>query len=152
MDIKDMPRTTAFGYYDHNFVCALERRTDHLGPVALTGTRQRLHRIRAHQVILATGAIERPLVFGNNDLPGIMLANSVSTYINRYAVVPGQRCVVMATNDSGYQTALDIQAAGRTVVAVVDSRHAPDGRLVQAAKAAGIQLMVGHGGIEALGG
>jgi sarcosine oxidase subunit alpha len=147
-----MPRTTAFGYYDHNFVVALERRTDHIGPVAKTGTRQRLHRIRAHQVILATGAIERPLVFGNNDLPGIMLANSVSTYINRYAVVPGQRCIIMTTNDSGYQTALDIQAAGRTVVAVVDSRHTPDGRLVAAAKAAGIQVMAGHGVIEAQGG
>ena len=102
-------------------------------------------------VILATGAIERPLVFGNNDLPGIMLANSVSTYINRYAVVPGNRCVIMTTNDSGYQTALDIQAAGRTVVAVVDSRHAPDGRLVQQAKAAGIEIMTGHGVIEAQG-
>ena len=146
-----MPRTTAFGYYDHNFVCALESRTDHIGPVSASGSRQRLHRIRAHQVILATGAIERPLVFGNNDLPGIMLANSVSTYINRYAVVPGNRCVIMTTNDSGYQTALDIQAAGRTVVAVVDSRHAPDGRLVQQAKAAGIEIMTGHGVIEAQG-
>ena len=134
------------------FVCAIERRTDHLGPVALKGTRQRIHRIRAHQVVLATGAIERPLVFANNDLPGIMLAHSVSTYINRFAVVPGQRCVVMTTNDSGYQTALDIQSAGRTVVAVVDSRHAPAGRLVEMAKMAGIQVMTGYGVIEAQGG
>lgn len=151
-NVTAMPRTTAFGYYDHNFVCAIERRTDHLGPVALKGTRQRIHRIRAHQVVLATGAIERPLVFANNDLPGIMLAHSVSTYINRFAVVPGQRCVVMTTNDSGYQTALDIQSAGRTVVAVVDSRHAPAGRLVEMAKMAGIQVMTGYGVIEAQGG
>ncbi len=150
-NVKVMPRTTAFGYYDHNFVCALERRTDHLGAVAASGTRQRLHRIRAHQVVLATGAIERPLVFGNNDLPGIMLAHSVSTYINRYAVVPGNRCIVMTTNDTGYQTALDIKASGRTVVAVVDTRHAPDGRLVEAAREAGITIMPGHGVIEAQG-
>jgi sarcosine oxidase subunit alpha len=102
--------------------------------------------------VLTTGAIERPLVFGNNDLPGVMLSNSVSTYINRYAVVPGQRCVIMTTNDSGYQTALDIQAAGRTVVVVVDSRHNPDGRLVAAVKASGIEVMAGYGIIEAQGG
>jgi sarcosine oxidase subunit alpha len=144
-------RTTVFGYYDHNFLGALEQRTDHLGPTAVKGTRQRLHRIRAKAVVLATGAIERPLVFGNNDLPGVMLAQSVSVYINRYAVVPGERALIMTCNDSGYQAALDIQSAGRTVVAVVDSRHHAEGRLVQMARAAGIEIITGHGVIEACG-
>ena len=146
-----LPRTTVFGYYDQNFLGALERRTDHLGMIADSGTRQRIHRIRAGQVILATGAIERPLVFGNNDLPGVMLSHSVSTYINRYGVLPGQRCVVQTTNDTGYQTALDIHHAGGTVVAIVDTRHSPDGRLVAAAKSARLNIRTGQGVIEAVG-
>ncbi|HCH24270.1 MAG TPA: sarcosine oxidase subunit alpha, partial [Oceanospirillaceae bacterium] len=97
------------------------------------------------------GAIERPLVFANNDLPGVMLSGSVATYVNRFGVVPGNRCVVMTTNDSGYQTALDITAAGRTVVAIVDTRHNPAGRLVDAARAAGITVKAGHAIIEEIG-
>ena len=146
-----LTRTTVFGYYDQNFLGALERRTDHDGMTAKSGTRQRIHRIRAHQVVLASGAIERPLVFANNDLPGVMLSGSVATYVNRFGVVPGNRCVVMTTNDSGYQTALDITAAGRTVVAIVDTRHNPAGRLVDAARAAGITVKAGHAIIEAKG-
>ena len=76
-EVTLLPRSTAFGYYDHNFVGILERRTDHLGLSATGGVRQRLHRIRAEQTVLATGALERPLVFANNDLPGVMLASSV---------------------------------------------------------------------------
>lgn len=151
-NVQCFSRTCVFGYFDHNFLAALERRTDHQGMTAVSGSRQRIHRIRAHKVVLATGAIERPLVFANNDLPGVMLSNSVATYINRYGVVPGNRCVVMTTNDSGYQTALDINAAGRTVVAVVDTRQQPSGRLFEAAQAAGITIKTGHGVIEARGG
>ncbi|MDP6969028.1 MAG: sarcosine oxidase subunit alpha family protein [Gammaproteobacteria bacterium] len=146
-----LSRTTVFGYYDHNFLGALERRTDHEGMTAKSGSRQRIHRIRAHEVVLAAGALERPLVFANNDLPGVMLSGSVATYINRYGVVPGNRCVVMTTNDSGYQTALDITAAGRTVVAIVDTRQQPEGRLIEAARAAGIVIKAGHAVIEAQG-
>ena len=107
-----LARTTAFGYYDHNFVGAVERRSDHLGE-NVSGIRQRLHRIRAKKVILATGALERPLVFANNDVPGCMLASAVSTYINRYAVAPGSKLVLMTTNDHAYQTAIDWHNAGR---------------------------------------
>ena len=87
-----LPRSTVSGLYDHNFVTAAERRTD--APRA----RQRLHRVRAEQVVPATGAIERPLVFANNDLPGVMLAASVHAYLHRYAVAPGDRLVLL-TND-----------------------------------------------------
>ena len=146
-----LPRATVSGYYDHNFLAILERRTDHLPGANVTGPRQRLHRVRARQVVLATGAIERPLVFANNDLPGIMLASSVSTYLNRYAVAPGDRLVLFTTNDNAYRTAIDWHRAGREAVGVVDARQNPTGPLVQAARDAGIEVISGHVVVEAHG-
>ena len=146
-----LPRATVSGYYDHNFFTILERRTDHLPAVDATGARQRLHRVRARQAVLATGAIERPLVFANNDLPGVMLASSVSTYLHRYAVAPGDKLVLFTTNDNAYRTAIDWRRAGREVVGVVDARQNPSGALVQAAMDAGIDVISGHGVVEALG-
>ncbi len=146
-----LPRSTVFGYYDHNFLAILERRTDHLGLSAEKGTRQRLHRVRAAQVVLATGAIERPLVFGKNDVPGVMMASSVSTYVNRYAVAPGKDLVLFTTNDNAYQTAIDWHNAGRRVVAVVDSRANPGGALVKVVRDLGIEIIDGHGIIETVG-
>ena len=151
-NVQLLPRSTAFGYYDHNFMAILERRSDHLGLTAAQGTRQRLHRVRARQVVLAAGAFERPLVFAHNDIPGVMAATSVTTYINRYGVVPGTKLVICTTNDSAYQTAIDWHQAGREVVAVVDTRSVLDGDLVAAAKALGINVIAGHGVIEAQGG
>lgn len=150
-NIQLLPRSTAFGYYDHNFLAVLERRTDHLGPVATQSSRQRIHRIRARRVVLATGAIERPLVFGNNDRPGVMLASAVSSYINRYAVIPGRKAVVFTSNDSAYQTAIDLHEAGRKVVAVVDSRANPQGRLPALTRSKGIEVISGHGVIDVKG-
>ena len=147
-----LPRTTAFGYHDHNFITALTRHTDHLGAAAPAGPRERLHRIRAKQVVLATGAVERPLTFANNDLPGVMLASAVATYVNRYAVAPGERLLLFAGNDHAYRTALDWQRVGRQVAAVADSRPNPTGTLVQQALGAGIDVFKGHAVIEALGG
>ena len=121
-EVRVLNRTTAVGYYEHNFLLALERRTDHLAPEESEGPRQRLWRIRARQVVLATGAIERPLVFSNNDRPGIMLASGVSEYINRYAVLPGSRAVVFTNNDSAYQTAYDLLEAGASLEMIVDAR------------------------------
>lgn len=146
-----LPRSTVFGYYDHNFLGIAERRTDHLGLTAAAGSRQRLHRVRAKQVVLATGAIERPLVFAHNDIPGVMMASAVSTYVQRYGVAPGQRLVLFTTNDYAYHTALQWQQAGRDVVAVVDSRKRADGELVQAVEHAGIRVIRGHGVTEARG-
>ncbi len=121
-EVQVLTRTTAVGYYEHNFLQALERCGDHLPPGEGKGPRQRLWRIRARQVVLATGAIERPLVFSNNDRPGIMLASAVSEYINRYAVKPGTRAVVFTNNDSAYRTALDLAASGVRVEAIVEAR------------------------------
>lgn len=151
-NVQTLPRSTVFGYYDHNFLGILQRRTDHLGISADSGSRQRLHRVRAKRVILATGAFERPLVFAQNDIPGVMQASSVSTYINRYGVAPGNRMILFTTNDSAYQTAIDWHRAGRAVVAVVDSRCAPSGEIVAAAKEMGIRVIAGSGVIEAQGG
>ena len=147
-----LPNATVNGYHDHNFLTIHERRTDHLGDRAPENqTRQRMHRVRADWVVLATGAHERPLVYANNDLPGCMLASAVSTYIRRYAVIPGHSLVAMTTNDAGYQAAFDWQDAGRNVVALVDTRQAPTGDCVEEARRRGIRLLTGHAVIEAKG-
>ena len=136
-------RTTAFGAYDANYVIAVQNRTDHLSSPAASGvSRQRIWHIRANQVVLAPGAHERPLVFENNDRPGIMLASAVRSYLNRYAVAAGQRVVIGTTNDSAYALAADLRAAGVKVAAVVDARP----RLTDAAAAAaesGTRVLIG---------
>ena len=151
-DVMLLPRSTVNGYHDHNFLTIHERRTDHLADLAPAGqVRQRLHRVRAKWVILATGAHERPLVFANNDVPGCMVANAVSTYITRYGVVPGNELVLMTTNDSGYQAALDWHDAGRKVAAIVDTRQSPSGDLIEAARKRNLTVMTGSAVIDVQG-
>jgi sarcosine oxidase subunit alpha len=135
--------TTAFGYLDHNYVVLAERVADHLPVPPKHQPRQRLWRVRPQQVVLATGAIERPLVFGGNDRPGVMLASAGRTYLNRYAVRPGSRVVVFTNNDSAYAAAIDGAQAGVTVEAVVDLRANADGELPQAAARLGIRILRG---------
>ncbi|WP_018775574.1 2Fe-2S iron-sulfur cluster-binding protein [Arthrobacter sp. 131MFCol6.1] len=136
-------RTTAFGSYDSNYVIAAQNRTDHLLTPAAPGvSRQRIWHIRAAQVILAPGAHERPLVFENNDRPGIMLASAVRSYLNRYAVAAGSRVVISTTNDSAYALAADLRAAGIKVEAVVDAR-AQLSETAAAAAAAGTRVLIG---------
>ncbi|WP_016853745.1 sarcosine oxidase subunit alpha family protein [Halomonas smyrnensis] len=151
-----LPRTTANGYHDHNFVTLHERRTEHLADTAplkdgLRQVRSRLHRVRAGRVVLATGAHERPLVYGNNDVPGNMLAGAVSTYVRRYGVVPGNKLVLSVSNDHAYRAALDWVEAGRDVVAIADARANPDGELVEQARAKGIRIIAGAAVVEAKG-
>lgn len=137
-EVTILRRTNAFGSYDANYVVALESRTDHLGAAA-TGpeyagvSRQRLWHVRAHQVVVATGAHERPLVFANNDRPGVMLASAVRTYLNRYGVAAGARVVVATTNDSVYALLPELAAAGVEVATVADARP----ELSEAARDAG---------------
>jgi sarcosine oxidase subunit alpha len=139
-EVRVLSRTTAFGYQDHNLVTACERLTDHLPVNKRAGTRERLWKIRARRVVLATGAHERPLVFGNNDIPGIMLASAVCTYIGRYGVMPGRRAVVFTNNDSGYHAALDLKREGAEVV-VVDPRVHSEGTLPAQAVERGIRII-----------
>ena len=136
-------RTTAFGAYDSNYVIAVQNRTDHLSSPAAPGvSRQRIWHVRANQVVVAPGAHERPLVFENNDRPGIMLASAVRTYLNRYAVAAGQRVLISTTNDSAYALAADLQAAGVKVAAVVDAR-AKFTDVAAAAVEAGTRVLIG---------
>lgn len=122
-DVRLLPRCTAFGYYDDGFVLALERRTDHLGRVRPGRARQRVWRIRARQVIVAAGAHERPVVFADNDRPGIMHASAARAYLNRYGVLAGRRAAVFTTNDSAYAAAVELADAGVEIASVIDARY-----------------------------
>jgi sarcosine oxidase subunit alpha len=133
-DVTLLPRTTAFGYYDHDTVGLVERVADHVPEPAGWQVRQRMWVVRARHVILATGAIERPLVFPGNDRPGVMLASAVRGYINRFAVQPGRRAVVFTANDSGYRTVTELERAGIEIAAIVDAReNAGEAALARAA-------------------
>ena len=136
-------RTTVFGYYDHNVIGAVEKVSDHL-PVPPAGhPRQRMWLFYPRRVILATGATERPLVFGNNDKPGIMLASAARSYINAYGVKPGKRVIVATNNNDAYRTAIDLHRAGVFVTAVIDSRAHPEAPLADELKKLSIRLLTG---------
>jgi heterotetrameric sarcosine oxidase alpha subunit len=152
-NVRLLPRTTAFGIYDHGTVALVERVTDHLGPKAPAALpRQRLWMVRAREIVIAAGAIERPLVFAGNDRPGVMLAAATRTYINRFAVKPGRRAVVFTNNSDGWRTALDAATAGIDVAAIVDARPVPEGTLVAAAHERGIAVHAGHAVVATKGG
>ena len=143
--VRVLSRTTVAAYYDHDYLVLLERVSDHLAPAERPAERprQRLWKVRARRVVLATGAVERPLVFPDNDRPGILLAGAVRTYLHRYAVAPGRRVALFTNNDSAYRTALDLLAAGVAVAGVVDIRPAPDGALPTQVRDAGVAIMAG---------
>ncbi|MEE9301355.1 MAG: sarcosine oxidase subunit alpha [Alphaproteobacteria bacterium] len=137
-----LTRASAFGYYDHNYLGVVERRTDHIAPSRRPLiARQRLWHLRAKEVVLATGAIERPLVFADNDRPGIMLASAAQSYVNRYGLAPGKRAVVFTNNDGAYEAALDLLDAGIEVAAIVDPRSKPEGELAALARKRGIEVL-----------
>ncbi|MEO1777525.1 MAG: 2Fe-2S iron-sulfur cluster-binding protein, partial [Pseudomonadota bacterium] len=156
-DLSDMPnvtlrlRTMGAGVYDHGYVLGYERLTDH-APDA-PGPRHRLWRIRAGHVVTATGAIERPLSFAGNDVPGVMLASAVRDYIVNYAVSPGDRVAVVTNNDDAYRTAIAVKKAGLDVPVILDARVLPeDSPLVAEATRLGVRVIMGHGVAKVLGG
>jgi sarcosine oxidase subunit alpha len=130
--------TQVSGIYDHGYVLACEQLD---GP----GPRQRLWRIRADKVVSAIGAIERPLAFPGNDIPGVMLASALRDYLVNWGVSVGDRVVVVTNNDDAYRTALAVQRAGLVVPVIVDARPRPDGDLVREARDAGIRIEAGRG-------
>ncbi len=140
-EVRLLPRTTVYAYFDHNFLGLVERVTDHLDEAPDNLPRHRLWKVRAKQVVLATGALERPLVFADNDRPGVMLAGACRTYLNRYAVKPGKQAVVFTNNDGAYGTALDLHRAGVQVAGIVDLRPAPEGPLSEQADALGLPIL-----------
>ncbi|AWC22621.1 Aminomethyltransferase [Aminobacter sp. MSH1] len=142
-NVQVLPRTTAFGYYAQNFVGLVERVTDHIARPGRDEPRERLWQVRARRVVIATGAIERHMVFANNDRPGVMLASAARTFLNHYGVVVGKTVGVYTANDSAYAAAIDLKKAGVGVAAIVDLRDNPAGPLVDEARALGIE--VNHG-------
>ncbi len=135
-----LPRTTAFGYFPHNFVVLNERLTDHLAAPDPRAPRERQWQVRAREVVLASGAIERPVVFSANDRPGIMLAGAARTYLNRYGVRPGRRAVLVTAGDEAYRAALDLHAAGISIELIADLRAQAEGALPDAVRRAGIEV------------
>ncbi|OYZ81672.1 MAG: sarcosine oxidase subunit alpha, partial [Rhizobiales bacterium 24-66-13] len=150
-NVTVLTRTTAFGYYNHNHVALVERCTDHLAVAPAGQPRERLWQIRAREVVLATGAHERPLAFAGNDRPGILLAESIRVYLQRYAVAVG-RSLVFATNGaSAYQAAAEARAAGLAVT-VVDTRpQEACGPELAGIRDAGIEVLTGHTVVGSLG-
>ena len=151
-DVTMLARTTAFGVYDDDVYAAVERVSDHLGEPLPFRPRQRLWRIVAKRSVLATGAIERPLVFGDNDRPGVMLAGAVRTYINRFGVVPGRNAVVFGSGDEAASTVRDLASAGSRIAAIVDARPDSSGVIRDAADRADARLFAGSTVVRARGG
>ncbi|MCJ8150648.1 sarcosine oxidase subunit alpha family protein [Shinella sedimenti] len=117
-----LPRTTVFGWYDDNVFGALERVQKHGVTTDAAKPVERLWRIVAKRAILATGAEERPLVFGGNDRPGVMTASAAATYANRFGVAAGKAVTIFTNGSSGYRTAQDLAAQGVGIAALIDSR------------------------------
>ncbi|ARE39692.1 Sarcosine oxidase alpha subunit [Rhodovulum sp. P5] len=143
-------RCQAAGVYDHGYVLAHERLTDHAPD--LPGPRHRLWKIRARQIVTAGGAIERPLSFPGNDVPGVMLASAVRDYVVNWAVAPGRRTVIVTNNDDAYRTALTLVEAGMEVPAILDLRPTADGPLPAAARDKGLRVLTGKAVVKVKGG
>lgn len=146
-----MTRTTVFGLYDHGVAGLIERVTDHLPAPPGEQPRQRFWIVRTRRIILATGAIERHLAFGDNDRPGILTAAAGRTYLNRFGVLPGRRIAVATNNDSIYTGAMDLANAGADVV-VLDGRDMADNALVSQAERCGVTVYRGKSVSRAHGG
>ena len=146
-----LARTTVFGYFQQNFLGLVERVTDHCAAPDQDRPRERLWQIRAREVVLATGAIERPLVFPGNDRPGVMLASAARIYCNRYGVLVGRSLVLVTADDAAYAAALDLHRAGATIVMIADMRTQPEGPGYDAARAARLPIMTGTVPVEAAG-
>ena len=134
-------RLMGAGVYDHGYVLAYERLRDHAP--SQTGPRHRLWRIRAGKILTATGAIERPLSFAGNDLPGVILASALRDYVENFGVSMGDRTVVLTNNDDAYRTAIALKAAGLDVPVILDARSAGGGALAEAAQKLGIRVETG---------
>jgi sarcosine oxidase subunit alpha len=134
--VRRLTAASAWAYREANLVIVTEREPGR------PGVFQRTWRVRARQVVVATGALERPLVFHDNDRPGVMLASAVQTYLHRFAVRPGRRAVVFTNNSSAYEVAADMRAAGIEVLAIVDARAQVPAEAL--ARVAGIPVLAGH--------
>ena len=155
-ELKEMPNVTVknrsqvFGYYDHNMLVMFERVGDHLEKKSEFTPRQRLWYIRCKEVILSTGSIERPIVFGNNDTPGVMLASGAKEYMKVYGVLVGKKPIIFTNNDSAYETAIEFKNNGADPI-VLDTREEQNSELINDTKNKGIEIKFNHAVIKANG-
>jgi sarcosine oxidase subunit alpha len=155
-EVRILRRTTVFGTYDGGMsgartFGALERVADHLPVPPPHQPRQRLWRIIAKQTVLAAGAVERPIVFGGNDRPGVMLASAVRTYVNRFGVAPGRRAALFTSGDDGWKTVFDLIAAGVRVEAIIDARGVVPPALLAEAQRIDARVLCGAQVVDAHG-
>tara|TARA_Y100000590_G_scaffold429768_1_gene542664 strand:- start:614 stop:3610 length:2997 start_codon:yes stop_codon:yes gene_type:complete len=154
--LKSMPnvivknRSQVFGYYDHNMMVMLERTRDHIENPTKYTPRQKLWYIRAKEVILSTGSIERPLVFGNNDRPGIILASAAKEYIKTFGVLVGKKPIIFTNNDTAYDLAIEFKKNGINPL-VLDIRSSSDSSVIKEAKNLNINIKFSHGVVNAKG-
>jgi sarcosine oxidase subunit alpha len=140
-NVRLLPRTQVFGYFAQNFLGLVERCTDHLAYPDAGVPRERLWQVRAKEVILATGAIERPVIFPDNDRPGVMLADAARTYLARYGAVAGTRAIVLCATDTAYEAAFALKSAGVDIPVIADLRDAPTEYAIATANRAGIKVL-----------
>ncbi|MEK9690562.1 MAG: FAD-dependent oxidoreductase, partial [Pelagibacteraceae bacterium] len=155
-ELKEMPnvivknRSQVFGYYDHNMMVMFERIGDHLKTKSKFTPRQKLWYIRAKEVLLSTGSIERPIVFGNNDTPGVFLSAAAKEYIKVYGVLIGKKPLIFTNNDSAYETAIEFKKNGVDPI-VLDTREDQNSDLINEAKNLDIKIKFSHAVIAANG-
>ena len=143
-------RSQVFGYYDHNMMVMFERTGDHLEKKSKYTPRQRLWYIRAKEVLLSTGSIERPIVFGNNDTPGVFLSAAAKEYMKVYGVLIGKKPIIFTNNDSGYETAIEFKKNGVNPI-VLDTRDDQNSELINEAKDLDIKIKFSYAVIVAHG-
>ncbi|MFT6557181.1 sarcosine oxidase subunit alpha [Sneathiella sp.] len=143
-NVRILTRTTAIGYYHQNMVGLAQKLTDHLSSPPQDAPRERLWRVRAKQVVLAQGAMERPLVFDGNDRPGVMLSGAASIYLNRYGVLVGRKPAFVTSHDSAWYSAFELADAGADVSAVIDTRSDVNQALSAEADKRGIPYFLNH--------
>ena len=155
-ELKVMPnvivknRSQVFGYYDHNMLVMSERVSDHLPKTKKYHPKQKLWYIRAKEVLISSGSIERPIVFGNNDTPGVMLSSAAKEYLKVYGVLVGKNPLVFTNNDSGYETAIEFKKNGIDPI-ILDTRKNPKSEIVEEAKNLGIDIKFSYVVVAAQG-
>jgi len=155
-ELKEMPNVTlknrsqVFGYYDHNMLVMSERVSDHLPKSKKFSPKQRLWYIRAKEVIISSGSIERPIVFGNNDTPGVVLASAAKEYLKVYGVLVGKKPLIFTNNDSAYETAIEFKKNG-IIPLILDTRNNPESETINEAKSLGIEIKFSHVVVAAKG-
>ena len=148
--LKSMPnvivknRSQVFGYYDHNMMVMFERTRDHIENPNKFTPRQKLWYIRAKEIVISTGSLERPLIFGNNDRPGILLSSAAKEYLKVYGVLVGRKPIIFTNNDSAYDTAIEFKKNGINPL-VVDTRTNSDSSVISEAKNLNIDIKFFHG-------